>query len=328
MALGSVSLNLYVYSGTVGDYQASDLKYTINKNVIIDQSNVVLEIGELARDFLSVTFNDDYVSRTLWVTAIVNYFDENQTAFTFNNPQTFDHLAFDGYGYYEDSINPQLSTNALISSNEVYHLEDTAGKIPIFAEGVGKVVIDSTTTQITDNGNSNQKIQYLNIPANSSSVKIYATDDSTLLKTITVTNICEPKYTPYKVTFTNKFGAFQDLYFFKKSVETMMVKDETFKRNIVTVGTPVYGTYEAQKNRYNVNANTSIKLNTGFISEGMNDTIEELFLAENVWLRIDNKTLPMLPKTKSLTYKTSVNDNLLNYTIEFDYAFDKINNIR
>ena len=60
----------------------------------------------------------------------------------------------------------------------------------------------------------------------------------------------------------------------------------------------------------------------------MNDTIEELFLAENVWLRIDNKTLPMLPKTKSLTYKTSVNDNLLNYTIEFDYAFDKINNIR
>ena len=328
MALGSVSLNLYVYSGIVGDYQASDLKYTINKNVIIDQSNVVLEIGELARDFLSVTFNDDYISRTLWVTAIVTYKDENQTPYTFNNPQTFDHLAFDGYGYYEDSINPQLSTNALISSNEVYHLEDTAGKIPIFAEGVGKVIIDSTTTQITDNGNSNQKIQYLTIPANSSSVKIYATDDSTLLKTISITNICEPKYTPYKVTFTNKFGAFQDLYFFKKSVETMMVKDETFKRNIVAVGTPVYGTYEAQKNRYNVNANTSIKLNTGFISEGMNDTIEELFLAENVWLRIDNKTLPMLPKTKSLTYKTSVNDNLANYTIEFDYAFDKINNIR
>ena len=328
MALGSVSLNLYVYSGIVGDYQASDLKYTINKNVIIDQSNVVLEIGELARDFLSVTFNDDYISRTLWVTAIVTYKDENQTPYTFNNPQTFDHLAFDGYGYYEDSINPQLSTNALISSNEVYHLEDTAGKIPIFAEGVGKVVIDSTTTQITDNGNTNQKIQYLTIPANSSTVKIYDTDDSTLLKTIKITNICEPKYTPYKVTFTNKFGAFQDLYFFKKSVETMMVKDETFKRNIVAVGTPVYGTYEAQKNRYNVNANTSIKLNTGFISEGMNDTIEELFLAENVWLRIDNKTLPMLPKTKSLTYKTSVNDNLANYTIEFDYAFDKINNIR
>lgn len=328
MALGSVSLNLYVYSGTVGNYAASDLKYTINKNVIINQSNVVLEIGELARDFLSVSFNDDYISGTLWVTAIVNYLDENQTPFTFNNPQEFNHLAFDGYGFYEESINPQLSTNALISSNEVYHLEGTAGKFPIFAEGVGKVIIDSNTTQITDNGNSNQKIQYLTIPADSSSIRIYGTDDSTLLKTISITNICEPKYSPHKVTFINKYGAFQDLYFFKKSVETIAVKDETFKRNIVTVGTPAYGTYEAQTNRYNVNAKTSIILNTGFISEGMNDTIEELFLAENVWIRKDNKTLPILPKTKSFVYKTSVNDNLIDYTIEFEYAFDKINNIR
>ena len=60
----------------------------------------------------------------------------------------------------------------------------------------------------------------------------------------------------------------------------------------------------------------------------MNDTIEELFLAENVWIRKDNKTLPILPKTKSFIYKTSVNDNLIDYTIEFEYAFDKINNIR
>ena len=328
MALGSVTLDLYVYSGTIGNYQDSDLKYTINKNVIINQSNVVLEIGELARDFLSVSFNDDYISNTVWVTAIVKYFDENQLAFTFNNPQTFNHLAFDGYGFYEESINPQLSTNALISSNEVYHLEGTAGKIPIFAEGVGKVIIDSTTTQITDNGNSNQKIQYLTIPANSSTVKIYDTDDSTLLKTIKITNICEPKYTPYKAVFINKFGAFQDLYFFKKSIQTMEIKDETFKRNIVTIGTPAYGTFEAQNNRYNVNAKTSIVLNTGFISEGMNQTIEELFLSENAWIRIDNKTLPILPKTKSMSYKTSVNNNLVDYTIEFEFAFDKINNIR
>ena len=38
--------------------------------------------------------------------------------------------------------------------------------------------------------------------------------------------------------------------------------------------------------------------------------------------------LPVMPKTKSVTYKTSVNDRLVQYTIEFDMAFDKINNIR
>ena len=161
MALGSVRLSLYVYDGLVGSYTASDLKYTINKNVIIGETNVVLEIAELTRDFLSVSFNDDYISNTKWSTAIVEYFDENQTSYTFSNPQTFNFLAFDAYGYFEEGANPQLSTDALISSNEVYHLEGTAGKFPINAEGVGKVIIDSTTTQITDNGNSNQKIQYL-----------------------------------------------------------------------------------------------------------------------------------------------------------------------
>jgi|TARA_B110000240_G_scaffold186959_1_gene224151 hypothetical protein len=328
MALGSVRLSLYVYDGLVGSYTASDLKYTINKNVIIGEENVVLEIAELTRDFLTVSFNDDYISYTKWSTAIVEYFDENQTPFTFSNPQTFNFLAFDAYGYFEEGANPILSTDSLISSTEVYHLEDTAGKFPIYAEGVGKVVIDSTTTQITDNGNTNQKIQYLNIPANSSQIKIYALDDSTLLKTIKITNICEPKFTPYKVTFLNRLGSLQDIFFFKKTTETMSVTDETFKRNIINPGAPTYLTNEAQQNRYNVNAKTQIKLNTGFISENMNQTIEELFLSENVWIRYESQTLPILPVTKEMTFKTSLNDNLIDYTIQFDFAFNKINNIR
>jgi hypothetical protein len=37
---------------------------------------------------------------------------------------------------------------------------------------------------------------------------------------------------------------------------------------------------------------------------------------------------PLVPKTKSVTYKTSVNDKLIDYTIDFDIANNKINNIR
>ena len=51
-------------------------------------------------------------------------------------------------------------------------------------------------------------------------------------------------------------------------------------------------------------------------------------LSEQVWIKKDGEILPINVKTSSLTYKTSVNDRLINYTIEFDYAFDKINNIR
>jgi hypothetical protein len=61
-------------------------------------------------------------------------------------------------------------------------------------------------------------------------------------------------------------------------------------------------------------------------------------LSEQVWLTklldpvpdSDNKetVLSVVPKTSSINYKTSVNDRLVQYTIDFDYAFDKMNTVR
>ena len=328
MALGSVQLQLYVYSGTVGSYNADDLKYTINKDRIGTDNNIVLEIGELVRDYIDITFNDDYTCHAKWVTAVVFYKDLQGDLLDHSNPSVFSYIAVDGYGFFEDEINPELSRHALITSNNIYLPEATAGKLPIFAEGVGKVTIDSSDTQITDSGDSNQKIQYITIPADSSEIKVYDTDDTTLLKTITVTNICEPKFTSYKVTFVNKYGAFQDLYFFKKSIESFDVVSESYKANTVNRSSITYSTGAAQKQITNVNATSKITLNTGFIKEDMNTTVEELMISENIYIRYQGKTLPLIPLTKSMTHKTHLNDKMINYTLEFEFAFDKINNIR
>lgn len=327
MALNRIELDLYVYQGLENSFGSAP-NYQINKSRIDTHTNITLEIGELVRDYLNITFNDDYLSHTRWAKAIVTYFKDGDVQFSFGSPQTFTFIATDGYGYFEDGTNAELDRNALISSVFKYIPENTAGKIPIFAEGVGKVVIDSATTQITDNGNTDQKIQYITVPQNSSTIQVYDTDDSTLLKTISITNICEPKFTPYKITFVNKYGAFEDLYFFKKSTETLNTSDETFKRNTITNASSTYSTSEGQSQRFNVNGKTSLVLNTGFINQAMNETIEELFLSENVWIRYQSKTLPVLPTSKSLAFKTSLNDNLINYTVNFDFAFDKINNVR
>ena len=71
-----------------------------------------------------------------------------------------------------------------------------------------------------------------------------------------------------------------------------------------------------------------LKLNTGFMLEDANSTIEELFLSKNVWIRFENKTLPVIPTSKDFTFKTSLNDKLINHTIDFEFAFNKINNVR
>ena len=69
-------------------------------------------------------------------------------------------------------------------------------------------------------------------------------------------------------------------------------------------------------------------MNTGYVSEDINTTIEEMFLAENIWLRWESKTLPVNIKSKQYQTKTSLNDKMINHTIEFEFAFNKINNVR
>jgi len=326
MSLKSVVVDLYVWDGTISDQPVTPA-YTINKSVISGQTNITLEIAELVRDFITITFNNDYNSIARYVRTVVSSFDDSDEPFD-TNPIVTDYVALDGYGYFEEGTNPELDRHALMSATNIYLPEGTAGKFPIFAEGVGKVIIDGVTTQITDNGNTNQKIQYVTIPADKSSIQVFDTDDSTIKKTITISNICEPKYTPFKITFVNKFGAFEDLYFFKKTSEVTNVTDELFKKNIITNTSSTYNTYENQRGRMNVNAQTSLTMNTGFIKENMNQTIEELFYSENVFIRYENKTLAVIPKSKSLQFKTVLNDKLINYTVNFDFAFDRINNVR
>lgn len=325
--LKTVNLFIYIYSGTSGSYTDTDLKYTLTKSIISYQNNIVFEIAEIVRDYIDVTFNNDYQSRTIWVTTIAGLIDDTNQPFTYGSPVTNTNLAFDGYGFYEDEINPQLTAYDLISSNTIYLPENTAGKLPVYAATTGSVVIDSATTTITDNGNTNQKIKYIDIPANTNTIAVKDSGGTTQ-KTITVVNVCEPKFTPYKVTFINRYGVFQDFYAFKKTTESFNVTDEKFKRNIISSSTVTYGVNQAQQTRYNINATSSITLNTGFIKEDMNETIEELFLSENLWIRYNNKTLPIIPKTKTLQFKTVLNNNMIDYTIDFEFAFDKINNVR
>ena len=139
------------------------------------------------------------------------------------------------------------------------------------------------------------------------------------------------RYTPIKVTFVNKHGALQDLWFRLKSTETTDVRGESYKRSIFNEGTLSYKTYQHQKQSFQVNGSDRITMNTGYLNDDHNAVMEELMLSEQVWmtkLTDEELVLPIMPRTKSITYKTSLNDRLANYTVEFDMAFDKINNIR
>ena len=126
--LKTANLEIYIYTGTSGSYSSTDLKYTLQKQIISTETKIVFEFAELVRDYLNMTFNNDYTSITVWVTTVATLIDDSGVTFTYGSPVTNTYLAMDGYGYFEESINPQCSTDALITTNTIYIPENTAGK--------------------------------------------------------------------------------------------------------------------------------------------------------------------------------------------------------
>lgn len=278
----------------------STLRYTLTKDA--DSSNrVTFEISELCRDYLDITFNNSYTSQIVDVSFSLQFYSAvSGGGSTVGSAQVTDFKGVDGYTYFEEGSNVTITgTQAAQSNVSVYMPENTSGYIPSL--GTANILYNSvSTTQTTKTVNGT---------------------------VFTINRICSPKYTPYKVTFVNKFGAFQDLYFFTKRVDRTGVTKESYKSNTINTS-GVYNTYNHSKQTYDVSANDIFTLNTGFVDENVNYAIEELLLSENVWVRENSQTLPIVPITNSLQKKTSLNDKLVEYTIEFEYAFDKINNIR
>jgi len=159
---------------------------------------------------------------------------------------------------------------------------------------------------------------------NSAIVSITRREFFLINQTLTIPEkiLCEPKYTPVKVSFINKFGVIQDLVFFKKREDSFNTTQQDFKANILRNGT--YLPHTGQKQIINKQASAKLKLSTGFYPEEFNEVFKQLQYSINYW--IDDE--PAIQTGSNFAFKTSVNDKLINYSFDFEYANPDINDIR
>ena len=231
---------------------SSDIMASGENYILFAKPYVVFELSELARDFMETEYNN-YATDTLWIDADITIYDSSGAIVQVNSQDTntSSFLGIDGYGYFEDGTNPrsvQYTTPMVLQHNTtVYYNDGSDIKIPIYAEaetitatltsGAGANVYwenaddfwdtydvtwgsGTTPVVITDDGNTNQKIQYLIITDtedlnDGDYVTISTTNSSYSDVVITLRKVCEPKYTPLNIIFYNKFGALQNLWFFK-----------------------------------------------------------------------------------------------------------------
>jgi hypothetical protein len=130
----------------------------------------------------------------------------------------------------------------------------------------------------------------------------------------------ECKYTPVECTFINRYGGWEFLTFFKQQTNTVSVKGTDYKLMPSAIN---YNTSKGQVKSFNINGTQTVKLNTGFVDENYSELITDLLLSETVLL--DAK--PVTVKTQGSDLKTSLKDKLINYEIDFEYAYNLINDV-
>jgi hypothetical protein len=359
---GEVTFKIYIYSGVLGTDKPITPTYTITK----DPSNgntlayVVIEISELIRDFLYTKY---YVEAqdAVWVEVDMSFTEQpNDVQRTINR----DYLAFDGFGLFKEGALPRTSTDPsndtytpqLLQDNRtVYFVNGNIIRIPLFSEPQSEIVTtvlssgqwdlvlefweaysvnwdsSSNTQNITDTNDSNDKIQYLSITGNvqdGDTITITSTQGNLQYDVITLKELCDPKYTPIRLIFYNKYGALQDVYVNKKSTLSVNVTDEQYNINTFNLDTLSYSVNEPTMQRFNVQAKESIQVNTDFIVEDLNEPIKQMLVSENIWLDNGTDILPVIIKDTSFKEKTHVNDKLIQYSFNLEYAFNHIQNVR
>ena len=141
---------------------------------------------------------------------------------------------------------------------------------------------------------------------------------------ITATNVeetCEPILEPQLVQFVNRYGGLDFIWFFKMRTDSITTEAKEYK--LLQPGLN-YDTTIGQNAKYNFNGKQSVRMNTGFVNENYNELIQDLILSEKVWIN----SIPAIVKSSGTEFKTQIRNKNINYEIEFEYAFDLINNMQ
>jgi len=298
------------------------LRYTLVKNVQ-PSTTINFDIAELARDYIEIAYQTDYVPQTVDIeTTLTNKDGLNGTGSTVDIPTTITDRGFEAYGTFEEGVNPEVpfrtAPTYLIPTTDtstftIFAPNNTAGIIPNITSLNGLAVTPYTIS-----------------------------DTSVTTVDSVVCNIKRIDCTKYgignKITYINKYGVQQDLWFFLKETRNLARTNEGYKSNTITYPSTgaTYSIQDAPNKVFNTQGKQTHTLSSGYYPEFANQQFEELLLSEYVWFHKPTSgigvgtyiVVPVKVKTSSMAFKTSVNDRLIEYTIEFEEAFDYINNIR
>jgi hypothetical protein len=330
----SSKIEVFLWNGT-GSAPASP-NYTLSK-AIPSTTNLqtLYNVSPLIREFISFTqptLNYNSIGGTVnnnsWCNVKIKRYKNTSTLL-----DTTTYYAFDGYGEYTNGYNYDRGQYLLDEGTYYYYYNPSS---TFSSTKAGDITLEVT---------SGQKAKFTNLVSGATSTFSFAvtgiytvqrvtgtywadgnkleitTSGGTVLRTYYFRPIEECKYTPLPIDFINKYGAWQREWFFKASYDTLEMTNTEY--NLMPQVMPSFNTYEGQTKTFNTNGKESIRVNTGWVNEDFKNTVQEIMLSEKILI----DSLPVRCKSKQIEKFKSINSKNINYTLEFDYNYNTINNV-
>ena len=327
-------IELRIWNGTGS--APTDATYTFSKSIAsATQIENIYNISPFIKEYIDnvapIYAAGETDSTLMWANVEVKRYKETEEAYVLLDTITY--LGTNGYTQYLDGYNytDPSNTFVLLSDRAKEIKYDITKDIPYVNVLINPDSGDVITAKYKDlRGRNEVTVNYtetkgmLKIPLSTTSVKYNKGNTLTISYNDTdfiykATPICEPKYSPVVCSYINRFGGWQFLTFFKTRIDNISVKGSNYNLLQDSID---YNTSKGQSKTFNVNGKQTIKLSSGFVPENYSDLIQDLLLSETVLL--DGE--PVEVKTQGSTLKKSLQDRNINYEIEFDYAFNLINN--
>lgn len=244
-------------------------------------------------------------------------------------------LATNGYTYMADGFNDPLVTTSLLTSKTkfiiplgtpsyyVWFDANVVTELEIGATAVLPNTVNGTATRI-------QGVDLVQLYTNAA-----ATGNVTLIVTAGASQFnyaierpCQNRYGLIPLHFLNRWGVYESYVFNALHRTQIDVTRETFQRAMFAqTNMAERWTYGYQINTpYLINAKEKYTLNSNYIPEDDNDSVQQMYLSNNILLQ-DGAIKSASITDSSLGFKTRTNDKLIDYTINVEVNSPLINKV-
>lgn len=325
-------IQVFLWNGNTTPMPASPA-YTLSKNIPSSSSPATYyDLSPYIREFINhntlqtITTSNAPTPSDQWCWIGIKTFKKTTGGFV-QFGSTLTYRAYEGYGNYTDGANPNLFRVHLDAGTYNYYLDGSGNYGHLTIENISGDTIKYTN--LVTGANNTSSLGTLNVQDYPRVYSTYLTagnkveiiNAGTTVWTATFQPKAECKYTPIRCDFVNKYGAWQTEWFFKASNRSISVENTEY--NLMPATYPSYNVQEGQRKVFNTNAKEQIKVNTDWVNESYSEVIKQLMLSERILL---DKS-PVKINTKSTELFKSINTHMINYQLDFEYAYDTINSV-